>query len=410
MSRRIVALVSSLLLLPAGAGRADVIATFRANFVDNVCNVDDSEPFTAGDPDLRFRMAVFDQASTSIFTACASGCFDDGQPATLDGETVDRCGFTTTCGTWDFADLTLEKVVPNSSAVWFYFGLFDDDSDADDSMGDHWFGAGSSASGTVWNNNGSPYYPGAGFITTVCGDDVAEIGWANNYRLNWSVSFRDTDGPLPMSAPVAQDNGLPVTVDNDLRLDFTWTPATDPNTGISARTATLFDQTAGSTIFSNQPAPSSAASVCASGCNFTYTPVDGHTYRFTVHATNGAFPAITNPSSVTSPPATILVQLPPVGVGEVAQELSLAAPAPNPTSAGASIAYTLPVAGHARLEVIDLQGRRVATLREGTGEAGPHRVEWNGSDEAGHRVDSGVYWVRLGFAGERRLQRLVVVR
>jgi len=90
--------------------------------------------------------------------------------------------------------------------------------------------------------------------------------------------------------------------------------------------------------------------------------------------------------------------------------LLLSAPAPNPTTAGASIAYSLPSAGPARLEVIDLQGRRVAVLTDGVAGAGMHRMEWDGRNADGRRVDSGVYWVRLAFGDARRLQRLVVIR
>jgi len=406
---RLLPLIALLLTFPVPA-RALTIANFQAHWVDNVCAVDDSEPFTAGDPDLRFRMAIFDAVSGSIFAACGAGCFDDGVPSTLDGETLDQCGFVTTCGAWDFGDRLIQKVIPDNRSAYFYFGLFDDDTDADDSMGDHWVNYPSvPIATTAWNNNSSPYYPGVGHIIEVCSDPVAEIGWTNNYRLNYSIWFTDTDGPAPLTAPVARDNGVPVTVDDDLFLNFTWNLTSDPHTGISGYAASLWDDNTGSYVFVNVPVPGGSMTVCASGCTRTYTPVSGHSYQFRVTATNGAFPQINNPTTVFSPWITLLVQN-LVGVEEAPAALSLSPPAPNPTKDGAAIAYALPSAGPARVEVIDLQGRRIAVLADGSAAAGIHRIEWDGRNADGRRVESGVYWVRLAFGDARKLQRLVVIR
>ena len=102
------------LLLASAATTADAVtvAHFVAQRLDNICAVDDSEPITAGDPDLRFRMIIRDPGTSS--DVCPSGCVDDGNPATRDAKSVNRCGFVSTCGSWDFADIELTKVIPNA--------------------------------------------------------------------------------------------------------------------------------------------------------------------------------------------------------------------------------------------------------------------------------------------------------
>jgi len=408
---RTLPLIAVLLVLPASPARAVVSAHFRAIWVNDVCAIDGSETIFTGDPDLRFRMAIFDANLVSIFNACGNGCADDGNPLTQDGATSDLCTSVERCGFWDFSDFEMAKVIPNSSGAYFYFGLIDeDDLDADDLLGDHFFQASVTTNPVVYNNNASPYYP-AHSLTTVCGGAVEGNGWVNNYALNHSVWFTDSDGPNPIAPPVARDNGVPVTIDNDLRMDFAWSTTSDPHSGISGYAATLWDETADAYLFVNATIPTTGStSVCSSGCNLIYTPVDGHRYWFRIGATNGNFPGIDNPTTTYSGWAQVRVAPGLVDVEDQPVALALAAPAPNPTAAGASLAYTLPAAGHAHLDVVDLQGRRVAVLADGAAGAGPHRIEWDGRDAGGRRVDSGVYWVRLAFGEARRLQRLVVIR
>ena len=79
-------------------------------------------------------------------------------------------------------------------------------------------------------------------------------------------------------------------------------------------------------------------------------------------------------------------------VGRVA----LSAPRPNPFTATASFALTLPVAGPVDVGVFDVAGRRVATLlRESNAAAGVHTLTWNGAEAGGARAAGGVYFVRV---------------
>ena len=73
----------------------------------------------------------------------------------------------------------------------------------------------------------------------------------------------------------------------------------------------------------------------------------------------------------------------------------LAQNAPNPFNSQTVLAYFLPAPGPARVEVFALSGQRVAVLHQGPQGAGYHRLRWDGRDDAGRPVASGMYLYRL---------------
>ena len=73
----------------------------------------------------------------------------------------------------------------------------------------------------------------------------------------------------------------------------------------------------------------------------------------------------------------------------------LAQNAPNPFNSQTVFAYFLPAPGPAHLEVFTLTGQRVAVLHQGPQQVGYHRLRWNGRDDAGRPVASGIYLYRL---------------
>lgn len=69
--------------------------------------------------------------------------------------------------------------------------------------------------------------------------------------------------------------------------------------------------------------------------------------------------------------------------------------APNPFRPQTTVAFELPSAQPASLRVYDANGRLVRTLAGGMHEAGLHRIHWDGADDAGRGLSSGVYYCRL---------------
>ncbi len=72
---------------------------------------------------------------------------------------------------------------------------------------------------------------------------------------------------------------------------------------------------------------------------------------------------------------------------------------PNPFNPRTELAFSLPGAGDLRVEVFDLGGRRVARIAAGPQAAGEQRLRWDGKDDAGRALPSGVYLARIEFTG-----------
>ena len=84
--------------------------------------------------------------------------------------------------------------------------------------------------------------------------------------------------------------------------------------------------------------------------------------------------------------------------------------APNPFNSQTVLSYFLLEPGPARLEVFALTGQRVAVLRQGPQQAGYHRLHWDGRDDAGHPVASGLYLYRLMTEKTVLTRKLVLLR
>ena len=85
--------------------------------------------------------------------------------------------------------------------------------------------------------------------------------------------------------------------------------------------------------------------------------------------------------------------------------------APNPFNPETAIRFELGEEGWVELTVYDVVGQRVRTLVAKSLQAGVHRVVWDGRDEGGALVSSGVYFYRLR-AGERftQMRRMMLLK
>ncbi len=78
---------------------------------------------------------------------------------------------------------------------------------------------------------------------------------------------------------------------------------------------------------------------------------------------------------------------------------------PNPFNPSTEIRFELSALSHVNLSVYDTAGRKVRTLYPGTNlEAGDHRIVWDGQDDGGRALSSGVYITRLE-AGDQIVSR-----
>lgn len=93
-----------------------------------------------------------------------------------------------------------------------------------------------------------------------------------------------------------------------------------------------------------------------------------------------------------------------------ATDFALAAPYPNPFNPETTIKFSIGNGERVRLAVYDLLGRRIATLVDGALAAGRHDVRWNGVDDDGRQVASGVYLIRLQSGAHHSARKVVLMR
>lgn len=89
---------------------------------------------------------------------------------------------------------------------------------------------------------------------------------------------------------------------------------------------------------------------------------------------------------------------------------ALLPPTPSPFNPRTTIAFDLADAGRAVVDILDVRGRRVRTLVQEFRSAGRHAQVWDGTDDTGQPVASGVYLVRLRAADTVQVRRAVLVR
>ena len=82
-------------------------------------------------------------------------------------------------------------------------------------------------------------------------------------------------------------------------------------------------------------------------------------------------------------------------IQDVPEEFALEANYPNPFNPTTTIQFALPEAASVTLEVFDAMGRRVATLVNRQMAAGRYQADWNGRNDAGSSVASGMYLYRI---------------
>jgi hypothetical protein len=86
------------------------------------------------------------------------------------------------------------------------------------------------------------------------------------------------------------------------------------------------------------------------------------------------------------------------------------AAAPNPFNPSVGLSAEVAGAGPARLEILDVRGRRVRVLMDATLEAGTHHWHWDGRDDSGRAAPGGSYLARLQGAGGGATAKLVLLR
>lgn len=84
---------------------------------------------------------------------------------------------------------------------------------------------------------------------------------------------------------------------------------------------------------------------------------------------------------------------------------------PNPFSSSVQISYNLTAGNSLTVQIFDVQGRLVSLVQDNTyTESGFHQLAWNGTNQIGAAVDSGIYFIVLSSESFSASARMVCVR
>jgi len=83
---------------------------------------------------------------------------------------------------------------------------------------------------------------------------------------------------------------------------------------------------------------------------------------------------------------------------------------PNPFNPKTTIRFDLPETQQVRLVIFDTTGRRITTLIDEARPAGFHSIEWDGRDDRGNQLASGVYFYRIDAGPLSQTERMVLLK
>ena len=112
-------------------------------------------------------------------------------------------------------------------------------------------------------------------------------------------------------------------------------------------------------------------------------------------------------SSVTGPPPPTAVE---EGADPVPEAFSLGQNFPNPFNSETAIRFALEARGEVELVIYNLSGQRVAVLVDDERAAGRYELRWDGRDDQGRSLATGVYLYRLRVGTQVETRKLLLLR
>ncbi len=83
---------------------------------------------------------------------------------------------------------------------------------------------------------------------------------------------------------------------------------------------------------------------------------------------------------------------------------------PNPFNSSTAIRFELNKSNQVSLKIFNLLGAEVRTLYEGNHSAGNHQAIWNGKNDFGILMSSGIYFISLQCGEEKKLRKVMLVK
>lgn len=133
--------------------------------------------------------------------------------------------------------------------------------------------------------------------------------------------------------------------------------------------------------------------------------VEWHRYRVKAHNDQGWGPFCY--------PITVWIEEGPPergGAESAPEDLTLEPNYPNPFTPTTQIKFGLPSTSHVRLQIMNVRGQTVRVLVDEEKPAGWFTVTWDGKNESGREVASGIYLYLIEADNKKILKRLTLIR
>ncbi|MEW6412747.1 MAG: FlgD immunoglobulin-like domain containing protein [Candidatus Zixiibacteriota bacterium] len=130
---------------------------------------------------------------------------------------------------------------------------------------------------------------------------------------------------------------------------------------------------------------------------FTFRPGDSLYMLIRMTAKHGTdyLNAITELKRVLNLPVDLMTDVPGETPGQLPDKFAVKQNYPNPFNPSTTIQYSLPERTHVTIDIYNLLGQKVRQLVDEMQTAGEHTVLWDGNDEGGNGVATGMYFYRV---------------
>ena len=236
------------------------------------------------------------------------------------------------------------------------------------------------------------------FTTVTVGNIIVRVDGATVYLDHNNQPIKITDLHLGMVVEVkalrqAEGSLLATRVKAEQRLALNGVISQVLGSQISIQGLPV-QLTSGTTLFDQQNRPVTAQALRANQLvDLVAQTVQGQSQVVTLRIVFSAPTNVATAPSVNAP-----------------REFVLSQNYPNPFNPSTVIRFLLPQTSHATLAVYDVLGHRVRTLVDGVQTAGEQRVTWDGRDDRGAAVASGMYFYRLSANGLTQTRKLTLMR
>ncbi len=95
---------------------------------------------------------------------------------------------------------------------------------------------------------------------------------------------------------------------------------------------------------------------------------------------------------------------------EIPSKLELLGNYPNPFKPNTTISYSIPSEANVRLTIYNIKGQKIKELANGIHTAGEYSILWDGTNESGKPIYSGIYLYRLTADKESSIKRMLLLK